>query len=152
MDDPRDPRVLREVLAAQLLGEIDSLLRRVEALVPPINQAVSGLKASAQDTTAVLDRFRVTTQAVVDQAQTSAVDHIINRTNTLAKATVEEQTVAMQAAARSLFDRDAVGLVKSLISELRTRHSAVWLWVPHVTTALLSAVFTVGGIYLLRGG
>lgn len=152
MEDSRDPRVLREVLAAQLLGEIDSLLRRVEALVPPINEAVSGLKVSAHDTTAVLDRFRVTTQAVVDQAQTSAVDHIIHRTNVVTKATLEEQTAAMQAAARSLFDRDAVGLVKSLVAELKTKHSAVWLWVPHITTAILSSVLTLGGAYLLRVG
>ncbi len=151
MNDPRDARILREALSAQLLGDIDTLLKRVEALVPPINQAVSGLKGSAHNTTAALERFRITTQAIVDQAQTSAVDHIVRRTNTIAKATLDEQTDAMRAAARSLFDREANPLIKSLITDLRARNSFRQLWLPHIVTALLAAALAVGGLYLLRG-
>ena len=151
MNDARDPRILREALVAQLLGEIDTLLLRVEALVPPIDQAISSLKGSAKDTTAALDRFRATTQAIADQAQTSAVDHIVRRTNVVAKATLDEQTVAMGAAARSLFDGQANPLIHSLIADLRARNSSWLAWLTPAVTALLSSALTVAGIYLLRG-
>ena len=154
--DPRidarlDSRVMREAMVAQLLGDLDSLVKRVEAIVPPINQAVSGLKGSAKETTQALDHFRATTQAIVDQAQTSAVDHIIRRTNTVAQTSVQEQTEALSKAARSFFDREANALMKAILTELKARDSLLQRWLPPIIAALLTATVTVTGLHFMHG-
>ena len=137
----------QEVLIAELLGEMDALLTRVDAVAPAIDAASSRLLQSSQGLTASTDRYRQTTQAIVDQSQASAVMHIVRRTNEVTRASLEEQTLAMRTAARALFENEAAGHLRDLsavlISALDKARAPNWHpWLTHATTALVAAAVT----------
>ena len=143
----------KEVLIAELLGEMDALLTRVDAVAPAIDAASARLLQSSQGLTASTDRYRQTTQAIVEQSQTSAVMHIVRRTNEVAQANLEAQTTAMQTAARALFQNEATShlrdLSQALSAALDKARAPHWQhWLTHAMTAFATAAFTTALILL----
>lgn len=139
----------REVLIAELLGEVDALLTRAEKLPPALDAASAQLALSVTGTKASLDDYRLKTQAVVDQAQTSAVKFIVRRTNELAENSLAAQTVAMQNAARRLFALEVTPRIGELGKALddalvKTRAPGWHRWASHAATALIAASATAG--------
>jgi hypothetical protein len=137
----------KEVLIAELLGEMDALLTRVDAVAPTIDAASARLLQSSQGLTASTDRYRHATQAIVERSQTSAVMHIVRRTNEVAQASLEEQTTAMHSAARALFQNEAAGHLHDLSAVLsaaldKARVPNWHSWLTHATTALVAAAVT----------
>lgn len=153
----------KEVLIAELLGEMDALLTRVATVAPALDAASARLTESAQGLATSADRYRQITQAIVDHSQKSAVMHIVRRTNEVAQVSLDEQTLAMKTAARTVFDNEATSQLRSATTQLRdlsvtlantlNRASAPkWHnWLTHATTALLSAAATAALLlHLLR--
>ena len=157
------PNSRKEVLIAELLGEMDALLTRVATVEPALDKASVRLNESAQRLATLADRYRETTQAIVDHSQKSAVLHIVRRTNEVAHASLDEQTTAMKSAARTIFDNEATSQLHKATAQLRdlsvtlastlNRASAPkWHgWLNHMTTALVSAGATAALLlHLLR--
>ncbi len=153
----------KEVLIAELLGEMDALLTRVATVAPVLDAASVRLAQSAQGLATSADRYRQTTQAIVDHSQKSAVMHIVRRTNEVAQVSLDEQTTAMKTAARTVFDNEATSQLRNTTTQLRdlsatlantlNRASAPkWHdWLTHMTTALVSAGATAALLlHLLR--
>ncbi len=134
----------KDVLIAEMLGEIDTLLRQVENLGPVIASMSAQLISSANCSKAAVEDYQVKTRAVADQAQISAVNHIIRRTNEVAKNSLEEQIQAMKAAASTLFDKEAASRLRELSAMLNAAldkaRAPNWTsWLTHAATALLTA-------------
>ncbi len=139
------------MLIAELLGEMDALLTRVATVAPALDAASARLTESAQSLAASADHYRQTTQVIVDHSQKSAVKHIVRRTNEVAQQSLDEQTTAMKAAARTVFDNEATSQLRVATSQLVNLSGALentvkragvpkWhIWLSHVTTALVSA-------------
>lgn len=153
----------KEVLIAELLGEMDALLTRVAAVAPLLDKASVRLTESAQALATSADRYRDSTQAIVDHSQKSAVLHIVRRTNEVAQVSLDEQTTAMKTAARAAFDNEATSQLRNATSQLhaltvtlgKTLNRASipqWhVWLTHATTALVSAGATAALLlHLLR--
>ncbi len=137
----------KEILIAELLGEVDTLLTEVGKLVPAIASVSAQLISSANGTKAAVEDYQVKTRAVANQAQISAVDHIIRRTNEVALKSLEEQTQAMKEAARTLFDKEVASRLRELSAVLNAAlekaRAPNWInWLTHATTALVSAAAT----------
>lgn len=146
----------REVLIAELLGEVDTLLKRLEGLAPELEAARSRMAGSAELVTAAIDRFRLSTQAVVDQSQRSAVDYIVQRTNEAAVAGVKQQQALLQKAASDAFETQLaprLAQLSVLVSQAmqEARRPAWPTWVPHAATAAVTAFLTGAGMFFLRG-
>jgi hypothetical protein len=134
----------REVLVAELLGEVDSLLKRVEAFTPQIDAAHGRLAGSAGEMIAAVERYRVTIAALTEQAQASAVKHVVRRTNEVCEQSLAAHTQAMKEAARSAFDGETAARVRQLTTTLddaieRAQGGRWHAWISHAATAFLSA-------------
>ncbi|MEK8034223.1 hypothetical protein AACH06_25635 [Ideonella sp. DXS29W] len=114
----------REVLIAELLGEFDPLIQRVEGLQAQMTTAQAGLLASAAEVLASVETHRKSVQSLTEHAQRSAVNHIIERTNVVCEGKLAELTTAMHRAARTAFDAELGRRVDHLTSALKTREPA----------------------------
>jgi maltooligosyltrehalose synthase len=134
----------REVLVAELLGEVDALLKRVEAFTPQIDAAHGRLAGSAGEMVSAIERYRVTIAALTEQAQASAVKHVVRRANEVCETSLAAHTEAMRAAARTAFDGETAArarqLTKTLDDAIARAQGGRWhAWLSHAATAFLSA-------------
>ncbi len=111
----------REILIAELLGEFDPLIARVEGLKVQMATAQSGLVAAAGEVLASIEAHRKSAQSLAEHAQRSAVNHIIERTNAVCETKVSELTTEMHRAARSAFDAELGNRIEDLKAALKTR-------------------------------
>ena len=137
-------------LFAELFSEADALMKRIERLSPELLAAQEGLAGSASEILAAIERYRLTIQALTEQAQRSAVSHIIERTNAVCERSVAAHTEAMKTAAReSLAGESSLQLLRmlrladSLQGALVQVHRNRWQAVAtHVLACLLTAALT----------
>jgi hypothetical protein len=125
-----DPRSVREALVAELLGDVDVILTRFEALVP----AVADAEKRVLDSVAVLE---------------GAGDR---KTQQVTAQTLEEHRAAIQGAAREAFRSEAsdkaTALGIALGEAAREFRRSRWdRFMDHAFTALLASLVTSGLVY-----
>ena len=130
-----------------MLGELDTLLNRLDQLAPAIRSMSAELISSAVSTKAAIEDYQARTKAFAEQSQLSAVNHIIRRTNEVAAKSLEEQTQAMEEAASAAFNNEVGARVRELTSalnaSLRKARAPNWIsLITHAATALLTAAAT----------
>ncbi|MDF0606763.1 hypothetical protein HZU77_014030 [Neisseriaceae bacterium TC5R-5] len=148
------PRTTREALIAEMLGDLDTLLARVEAL-PDL---VSSSEKKITDTVAALedagDKYRMAVTAFNEQAKTDLAEYLDRKTAEISSKTVEEQRAAIQEAARLAFRSEAsdkatsLGLVMSEAAK-EFRRSMWSRLIEHAVTALIASGFTASLIYVI---
>ena len=137
----------RAVLVAELLGEVDTLLKRVERLAPELEAAHARLTAVSLETNAGIEKYRQQVSALSEAAQKSAVNHVIRRTNEVCEGSLAAHTDAMRIAAKEAF-ATATGpqieaLTKSLESALQRTDADRWrTWLLHLATAVAASAVT----------
>jgi N-methylhydantoinase B/oxoprolinase/acetone carboxylase alpha subunit len=114
----KEPRSLREAIAAQVLEEVDALVSRVEAL-QKASDAESQLKTTIAALNDASDRYRLAVTEFTEQAKTELTEHMQRKAADLVPATLEQLRGAMQEAARGAFDARAVEKVEGLADKLR---------------------------------
>lgn len=151
------PRTAREALIAELLGDVDGLLARVEAL-PAL---VAGAEGRLSGTVAALDeagdKYRLAVTAFTEQAKADLSEYLDLKTANaaqLAAKTVEEQRAALQEAARFAFRSEASDKAASLGVVLgeaaREFRRSIWSrMMEHAVTALIASAFTSGLVYAI---
>ena len=151
-----DPRGIREALVAQLAGELDDLLRRVDALTPAIATAGDRLHSGSDAINSAVERHQVAVATLSAQAMKSIGEFAVRRTNEAVVKNVEAQEALMQRVARRAFAGELVPHLRALQDVVaRTApasKASVWsAWAHHAATALLSSTFTaLGVVYLMR--
>lgn len=151
------PRTAREALIAEVLGDLDGLLTRVEAL-PAM---VAGAEGKLSDTIAALneagDKYRLAVTAFTEQAKADLSEYLDLKTAhaaQLATKTVEDQRAALQEAARLAFRSEASDKAASLGVALgeaakEFRRSMWSRMMEHAVTALIASAFTAGLVYAI---
>jgi hypothetical protein len=142
-----EPRTSREALIAEMLGELDSLLTRAEQLP----KAVADAEVRIACTVAVLndagDKYRMAVTAFTEQARTELTEHLQRKALETVTRTVEEQRVAMQDAARSVFEVEAAKRPAQLYAGLdqavkEIRRATLSQLLEHGLIAILSSTLT----------
>jgi hypothetical protein len=148
-----EPRTTREALVAEILGELDSLLARVERLPKAITEAENRLL----DTARILDNagntYRVVVTAFTEEAKLSLTAYLQHKASQLGSLTKDEQRVLIQEAV-------ALALSTSIgpdTTRPNSRHpvlrpsepiTRVERLLEHAVTAVLASVLTVALLFL----
>jgi phage-related tail protein len=95
-----EPRSMREAIAAELLGELDNLVNRVEQMQAGASLTQRQLQSTTDALTETAEKFRAAVSQYVDDARNELIDHIERRSASIVTRTVEEQRAAIQEIAR----------------------------------------------------
>lgn len=151
------PRTTREALIAELLGDVDGLLARVEALPALVAAAEEKMTGTAKALEDAGDKYRLAVTAFTEQAKADLSDYLDMKTGQagqVAAKTVEEQRAALQEAARLAFRSEASDKAASLGVVLgeaakEFRRSMWSRLVEHAITALIASGFTASLVYVI---
>lgn len=154
------PRTTREALIAELLGDLDGLLARVEALPALVDSAEGKLSGTVAALDDAGDKFRLAVTAFTEQAKADLAEYLDLKTAQAAQTaakTVEEQRAALQEAARMAFRSEASDKAASLGIALgeaakELRRSMWSRLMEHAITALIASGFTAGLVYAIVRG
>jgi len=127
------PRTAREALMAELLGDLDALLARVEALPAVVAESEKAIATTVTVLEAAGDKYRAAVMAFNEQAKADLNDYLDLKSTQIASATakaIEEQRAAMLEAARAAF------------YSKEFRRSKVDRVTEHLLTALISSALT----------
>lgn len=143
-----DPRNVREALIAELLGDVDKILTRLEALTPAVASAEKGVLDSVAALESAGDRYKSVITTFSDKAKADLGDYLDRKTHQATVQTVDEQRAAMQEAARHAFRSEAsdkaTALGISLGEAAREFRRSMWSRVlEHGLTAVLASLLTV---------
>lgn len=149
-----DPRTTREALVAVMLGEVDNLLARIEALPGTVAQAEARLAATVAALDAAGDKYRLMITAFTEEAKAETSGYLERRTGQLAQKTMEEQRGAMQEAALLAFKSEASDKASRLGIALgeaaKEFRRSIWSrFMEHTITALIASSSTAGVVYFL---
>lgn len=146
------PRTAREALIAEMLGDLDLLLARVEALPVLVATAEGRLTSTVTALDNAGDKYRMAITAFTEQAKTDLAEYLDRKTIEVSSKTVEEQRAAIQEAARVAFRSEASDKAANLglVLDEATKQFRRSMWTrltEHAITALISSGFTVGLLY-----
>lgn len=151
------PRTAREALIAELLGDVDGLVTRVEALPALLSSAQDKLSATIKALDGASDKYRMAVTAFNEMAKADLSQYLDLKTGLAAQTaakTVEEQQAALQEAARHAFRCEASDKVASLAQALglaakEFRRSMWSRMTEHAATALIASAFTAALVYAI---
>jgi len=145
----KDARSMREALLIQALGDLDSLLTRVES----ISSIVDGSEKRLQGTVAALDKagdsYRMAITAYTESAKADLIEFTQRQGKQLADHTLEELRTSMHAAASAAFRTEASDKAAHLGIALgraakEFRRSMWSRLLEHAVTAFAAAACTAG--------
>jgi len=154
------PRTTREALIAELLGDLDGLLARIEALPALVDDAESKLSSTITALDEAGDKFRLAVTSFTEQAKADLAEYLdlktVQAAQTAAK-TVEDQRAALKEAAQMAFRSEAsdkaTSLGIALISATKEFRRSIWLrLIEHAVTALIASCLTAGLVYAIFHG
>lgn len=151
------PRTAREALIAEVLGDLDGLLTRVEALPAMVAGAEGRLSGTVAALEEAGDKYRLAVTAFTEQAKADLSEYLDLKTACaaqLATKTVEEQRAALHEAARLAFRSEASDKAASLGVALgeaaREFRRSMWSrMMEHAVTALIASAFTASLVYAI---
>ena len=139
----------------EALGDLARLMDRMEALAPSLDQARRGLLKANADLADRTVAFEGRMAAISENAKAVVVDHILRRTQEIARRSALDQTRTMQEAVRALFNTEfgaTLSTLDTLLGPLRQlieRMDRPWdPWLMHVATATVSSAATAIGLWL----
>jgi hypothetical protein len=145
------PSTAREALMIETLGELASLIDRVEAVVPELHASRSALLQGSWDLAAQVAAFESRMGGITENAKLQAVKHIARRVDDMARGTLDAQTRAMEEAARTVFRSEVGPALQRLtlplqdLAALARRGDRPWQWwLAHAATAGVSSVISWG--------
>jgi hypothetical protein len=149
-----EPRTTREALIAEVLGEMDGLVARVEALQKSIDAADARLARTVATLNLSTDKYRNAVAGFAEQAKNDVNVHLQSLATEAASKTLEDQRAAMLTAARFAFRAEVSGKATALAEVLnqsarefrRTRRSRM---IESGLAALAASVVSALAVWLL---
>ena len=112
-------RSVREALAAQLLGELDDLVRKVEAATGKVDALDARMAATAQTLNEAADGFKLAATAFTDAAKAELQEYVERRSAIIIEQSAKDHRTALQDVARDVFRAHALDEVDKLAGKLR---------------------------------
>ncbi len=136
------PRTMKEAYIAELLGDLDGLIDRVESLPGLVTTAEEKLTLTVKALNDGGDKYRMAVTAFNEQAKADLTDYLDKKAGQIAAKTVEEQRAALQEIARLAFQAEAS-------KRTEYRQSIGSRLMEHGITALAASSLTATLVYLL---
>lgn len=141
------PRTIREALVAESLGNLDDLLKRVEALPALIDTAEKHVAETVAALEGAGDKYRMAVTAFNEQAKADLNEYLDRKSVQVSAKTMEEQRAAIQNAALTAFRTEAFDKAAGLGVVLRDaaeefRRSMWSRLIEHGLTAVISSALT----------
>jgi hypothetical protein len=112
------PRSAREALIAELLGDVDRLLARVEALPAQVAQAEAKVAGTITGLNEAGDRFRLAVTAFAEEARTGLAEYAQRKAGEAGSRAADEARTAMIDAAKQAFRSEAADKAAQLAATL----------------------------------
>jgi len=140
----------RDVLIAELLGDFQKLLDRIDAVTPRLVEVQQRFESTASGLHSSVDLFRTRIITMACETQDKAVAHIAQQASLIARRTVAEQTAALKESARTIFAEEVTPPLRQLACELQqsARDARRW-WLVCLTYAAAAIACAVCSILLL---
>jgi len=139
----------REAFITEALGEVATLLDRVDAMVPELDASRLALTNASTELAAQLTAFETRMAGITEKAKMQAIKHIAHRTDEIARLSARAQTRAMEEAARTLFRTEVgpclhrVTVPLQHLADLAHRGAHPWQhWLTHAATAAAASAVT----------
>ena len=150
--DPDDRLTAREALVASILGELGSLLTRVEALPVRLDKQVGNVVAASDQLTAAGDRLRAAVDTYTEQAKREVTQHLERRADLVIRETQQSQRTAIaelvRESVRTAISSEAESLSNRLRSAAAEYRRASWMRLAeNAALAMFSAVLTAVLVY-----
>lgn len=113
------PRSIREALVAESLGNLDDLLKRVEALPALIDAAEKQIAKTVVALEGAGDKYQMSITAFTERAKVDLNEHVDRISVQVSTRTMEEQREAIQNATLTAFRTEAFEKAASLGVVLR---------------------------------
>lgn len=140
------PGTAREALLAEALGDLGRLLDRLDAIAPRIDGACRSMNQASERLERQTDEHDRHLASFTERVKVQAVRHIAGRTDELARRSLARQSLALDDAARAIFDREleaAVARLVKRIGNLQSRPEPPWRsCLTAVGSALLGSALT----------
>lgn len=149
-----EPRTTREALIAQMLGDLDGLLTRVEQLPKAIREAETRLAATSRVLNDAGDKYRMAVTVFTEEAKTTLTEYLEQKMSQVAALTVEERRAIIEEAVRHAYQFQASGSIPRYQSDLNRSASEDgrrphWRILEHGVTAALTSVLTATLVLLI---
>jgi len=141
----------REVLIAELLGDMGKLLDRVDTVTPAIDGACRKVTAATHELAASVTPFKVRIAEIAAQTEKKSVQDMRSAVEEATRQLLRIQTQAMNTSAREMFDQEVRPPLHQLASNLQqliqqTRMQQTrrpWEgWATHAATATVTAILS----------
>jgi hypothetical protein len=148
-----EPRTVREALIAEILGDLDKLILRIESLPVLVTDAEEKISNTVFALEKAGDQYRMMITDFTEQAKTELAEYLDNQTReNFTKITIE-QRVAIQEAVLTALDsatsKKNTQLIFTLNQAIKELHRAKWIRLLEIgSIALISSSITVGLVYM----
>ena len=133
----------REALVAELLGDTERMLDRIDAVMPKLEAATARMEVVAATLPEATEVATKWCSKAVGEICDAASKNVVVNTNRNAKIAFLAQAAELKVAAKGVFDEQVTPPLRQLTSQL---HAAIrqsqdsWdRWVTHAATAVLAA-------------
>jgi hypothetical protein len=140
------PSTAKEALIAEALGEVATLIDRVEAVAPALHSSRQALVQVSETLVHQVSAFDNRMAALTQKAVEVASTHIVRRANEVTAQTLDAQVLAMKSAARDMFNKEFDPAVLRVVAhlnhlaQLAQREESLWMrWFTHVCAFVTGA-------------
>ena len=149
------PTTAREALIAEALSDMAQLVDRIEALAPAIDGARRALAQASADLARQADAFEARMNALTEGAKRKTLEHIVRRTNEVARQSLDAQSRAMADAAQALFRSELQPALQRLampLQGLMAKLDRPWqTLLMHAATAASASALTAAAVLYFLG-
>jgi hypothetical protein len=147
----KPPTSAREALIAEALGDVATLLARVDAVTAALHTSCDAVQQASARMEARASQMDDKVRLLTEVATAVAVKHVARRTEYLVRSVAELQTRAMEGAARDLFQRELTPALQRL-SRITSQAnvSARWWTCVGIAAASSSATFVATAWWMSR--
>jgi hypothetical protein len=147
------PNTAREALIAEVLGDLDGLLARVEALPVLLADAEERFAGTTKALEDAGDKYRMAVTAFTEQAKADLTEYYDLKTAQAAQAasrTVEEQRAILQEIASTALQSQTASLGVALQEAAKGFQRSMWSrMMEHTVTALIASSLAAGMVYAI---
>ena len=113
------PTTAKESLLAEALGEMASLIERVETLTPKLQESRQALVLSHKELVNEVAIFRIQMTQVIDFTKVKTAKHIGQSADGALKKLIAIQTESMQSAGRELFRAEIHPVMRQVAQQVQ---------------------------------
>ena len=138
----------REALIAELMGQLEELVHRVEMLPATVDNAREAMNQARWDLHCQVDPLHHQMAAAIQQSKDIALKDIQVATYSYATESMERQTAAMTQVARTVVAEKIEPAIKKLAGSLEELAQRIdqqwrWSWLTHGASVLATASITL---------